>query len=94
MPQRIWDQLTGVVGDKRLDPVIPHRLYVTAGCVQIRERDLVIAQPAVLDVGLVVVVGDGTVGMEVFFLVEGFEYTIVNGITCSVVTLNDSRQHL
>ena len=92
------DVLTSVIANKILDPIIPDRPDLSLFRVKISQRDNIISQPAVLNLGLVVVVADLAVGVEVGGRVEGVEGGEVSRTTravvslCNKVRLVDARQ--
>lgn len=75
----LGEELTRIISHQPLYPAIPHILHVRPRGIQIRQRDRRVAEPAVLNVGLVVVVADRAVRVEVFLVVEGGEDGVVDG---------------
>ena len=69
---------TGIVGHQAADPVVPETLDIASRGVQVWQGDGIISQPAILDLGLIIVVIDQTVGMEILLRVERVEDTVVD----------------
>lgn len=69
------------------NPVVPDLLHLLAFGVQVRQGDLVVAQPALLRLRRVVVVIDRAVLVEVVLLVERVEDAVIDGVTRAVVSL-------
>ena len=53
-------------------------LDIIALCLQIRQRDSGVTEPAILNVGLIVVVVDFAIGVEILLVIERIELGIVN----------------
>ena len=62
-----------------LDPIIHSRHYTGIFGVQVREGQVLVADPALLDVGLVIVVSYEAVGVEVRCFREGHEFGKIEG---------------
>lgn len=70
------------------NPLVPDILHLLALSVQVRQGDLVVAQPALLRLRRVVVVLDRAVIVEVLLLVERREDAVVDGVTGAFVSLS------
>lgn len=55
---------TGVVGYQIRNPIIPNLAHFRIFRVKIGQRDRVIAQPALFDIGLIVIIRNQTVGVK------------------------------
>jgi hypothetical protein len=80
-------RLTRVVGNKVSNPAEPNVLYAGAFSVQVGQAYGVITHPALLSHGLVGVIGERTVRVEVVLGVEWVEDGIVNSGWVSSITL-------
>jgi hypothetical protein len=65
--------IDAVIPDESLDPIVVSIDDLIILRVHVDESELVISEPALLDLGLVVVVHDETLRMEIRFLVERIE---------------------
>ena len=87
------DAIDAVVADKTLDPRVHRRHDVVVLRVQIHERYVLVSEPALLDVGLVRVVGDEALRVEVGLSRERREVGVVWGVGAGHHVVHDDVYH-
>ena len=83
--------LTGIVGNKVCDPVIPDILHSGRLGVEVRQRNNSIPFPAFFHHSQIAVVGDLAVRVEIIFGIEWIEDTVVYCISSSSIALFQSK---